>query len=123
MNNDDPLFARYRAEPQRQPRRPVRWPHRLFWLVLAFPWLSVCTVLLTWFHLMKPTAEPSLPHLTPAQRERIERCFEIGAEYREVLGSSLSGLRGSTHPYLHEAQRARLALLMRECGRDVRGMR
>ena len=121
MTDRDDLLARWRAE-RRQPEPPDAWGRVAFWLLAV---AGTCLAAHVTFSLVfrRPPEQPIERLLTPAQRVQIEECKEIGKDFQVALGVSLEGLRGTTHPYLHEAQRARLALALRECGRDVERMR
>ena len=121
IDHNDDILARWRAE-RRLPEPPDAWGRVALWLLLlgAVPLVAHITFSLVF---RRPPEKPIERLLTPAQRVQIERCREIGKDFQVALGMSLKGLRGTTHPYLHEAQRARLALALRECGRDVERMR
>ena len=115
------MIARWRAA--RHPFEPPdAWGRIAFWLLLVAG-ISLAAHVTFSLVLRRPPEAPIERLLTPAQRVQIEECKEIGKDFQVALGVSLEGLRGTTHPYLHEAQRARLALALRECGRDVERMR
>lgn len=112
--SDNEVLARWKAE-----RRPAAKSH-CEWIVVFMVLLFVGTILAAHitFSLLwrRPPEAPIERLLSPARREQIGRCFEIGDALGLVIyKAQMNNLRYVGHPYLFEGERARLALEMEKC--------
>lgn len=119
--SDNDVLKRWQTERRVHPEPTDTWSRIAIWL-LVFAACYFAGHIVYGFTVEEPPIKPT-PYLSQWELARIDECRMMGHEYQLLVEKmQTQAIKRSAHPLLHEAQRARMALRLLSCRRDVEGM-